>query len=41
MSFMISQDGQLYERNLGPQSAAMAAKIKSYDPNASWTAVTP
>jgi hypothetical protein len=41
MSFMISQDGQLYERNLGPQSAAMAAKIKSFDPNASWTAVNP
>jgi hypothetical protein len=41
MSFMINQDGQLYERNLGPKSAALAAQIKSFDPNSSWTPVAP
>ncbi|WP_332309113.1 DUF2950 family protein [Candidatus Burkholderia verschuerenii] len=41
MSFMINQDGQLYERNLGPKSSAVASQIKSFDPNASWKAVTP
>ncbi|WP_306805917.1 DUF2950 domain-containing protein [Caballeronia sp. BR00000012568055] len=41
MSFMIDQDGQLYEKNLGPKSAAVAASIKSFDPDASWHAVTP
>lgn len=41
MSFMIDQDGQLYEKNLGPKSAAVAASIKSFDPDSSWATVTP
>ncbi len=41
MSFMIDQSGQLYEKNLGPKLAAAAASLKSFDPDASWTAVTP
>ncbi len=41
MSFMIDQDGQLYEKNLGPKSAAVATSIKSFNPDSSWATVTP
>jgi hypothetical protein len=41
MSFMIDQDGQLYEKNLGPRTASLAAAIRSFDPDGSWQAVTP
>ncbi len=41
MSFMIDQDGQLYQKNLGPASARVAASIKSFDPDPSWQPVSP
>ncbi|KND57867.1 putative exported protein [Candidatus Paraburkholderia schumanniana] len=41
MSFMTDQDGQIYEKNLGPKSAAVASAIKSFDPDSSWKPVTP
>lgn len=41
MSFMIDQDGQLYQKNLGPASARVAASIKSFDPDSSWQPVSP
>ncbi|PZX34141.1 conserved exported hypothetical protein [Cupriavidus phytorum] len=40
-SFMVSHDGQLFERDLGPDSAAQAAKIRSFDPGPGWSRVTP
>ncbi|MGF6902944.1 DUF2950 domain-containing protein [Paraburkholderia sp. GAS348] len=36
MSFIVNQDGQVYQKNLGPQSARAAAVIKSFDPDDSW-----
>ena len=36
MSFMVNSDGVLYERNLGPQTAQMAAGIKAFNPDANW-----
>ena len=41
MSFIVNQDGQIYQKNLGPQSAHAAAALKSFDPDASWEAVQP
>ena len=37
MTFMVSRDGIVFEKNLGPQTAAIAAKIELYDPDSSWS----
>lgn len=39
MSFMINQDGQVYEKNLGPDTAARAARLTTFNPDASWRKV--
>ena len=36
MSFIVNQDGVVHEKDLGPASAAIARKMKAYDPDASW-----
>jgi len=36
-TFMCNLDGVVHEKDLGPNTAAAAAKIKAYDPDASWT----
>jgi len=36
-SFMISHEGVLYEKDLGPNSAAVAQAMKTFDPDASWS----
>ncbi len=41
MTFMVNQDGQIYEKDLGPDSASKAAAIKSFNPDSSWKVVTP
>ncbi|WP_153101636.1 DUF2950 domain-containing protein [Paraburkholderia hayleyella] len=41
MSFIVNQDGQLYQKNLGPRSARAAAMLKAFDPDSSWQAVQP
>ena len=41
MSFIVNQDGQVYEKNLGPQSASAAAAIRSFDPDGSWRPAQP
>lgn len=41
MSFIVNQDGQIYQKDLGPQSARAAAALKSFDPDSSWEAVQP
>ena len=40
MSFMINQDGQVYEKNLGSNTAAQAARVVSFNPDASWRKVS-
>ncbi|AEI82503.1 hypothetical protein CNE_BB1p10950 (plasmid) [Cupriavidus necator N-1] len=40
-SFMVSHDGRVFERDLGPDSAAKAVAIRSFDPGPGWTEVTP
>nr|WP_232533029.1 MULTISPECIES: DUF2950 domain-containing protein [Ramlibacter] len=41
MSFMISHDGQIYERDLGPGSATKAAATSTFDPGPGWKKVEP
>ena len=40
MSFLINQEGVLFEKNLGKDTAALAARITLFDPDSSWTRVT-
>lgn len=39
MSFMISQDGIIYEKNLGPKTRPVAEALNAFDPDQSWRAL--
>ncbi len=39
MSFIVNQEGRVYEKNLGPQTAEIAAAITEYNPDVSWKLV--
>ncbi len=39
MSFMVNQDGVVYQQDLGPDTAKIARKIMMFDPDAHWKAV--
>ena len=41
MSFMVNQDGQIYESNLGPHTEHIALALKAFDPGPAWTTVQP
>ena len=36
MTFLVNQDGVVYEKDLGPNTAAAAAKIARFNPDKSW-----
>jgi hypothetical protein len=38
MTFIVNQDGIVYQKNLGPDTTRMAAQITQYDPDGSWQA---
>ena len=38
-TFIINQDGVIYEADLGPESEAKAAAITKFDPGEGWVAV--
>ncbi|MBK7593193.1 MAG: DUF2950 family protein [Betaproteobacteria bacterium] len=40
MSFIVSRDGVVYQKNLGPNGAAIARAISAYNPDSSWERVT-
>ena len=40
MTFVISHQGKLYQKDLGPETAKIAADMKAYDPDSTWTLVT-
>jgi len=40
-TFMVSHDGQVYERDLGPDSAAKAEAMTSFDPGPGWSKSSP
>jgi hypothetical protein len=37
MSFIVSRDAVVYEKDLGPNTASIARAMKAYDPDATWT----
>jgi hypothetical protein len=39
MSFMVSQDGIVFQKDLGPQTAAIASTVNAFDPDISWAKV--
>jgi len=39
MTFMVSQDGTVFQKDLGPQTDKLARKIESFDPDQTWTKV--
>jgi Protein of unknown function (DUF2950) len=39
MTFMLSSEGVVYQKDLGPMTADMAASINSYNPDQGWTPV--
>lgn len=41
MSFIVSHDGVLYEKNLGTKTAASARAMTRFNPDSSWKKVTP
>ncbi len=36
MTFLVNQDGVVYEKNLGPNTATEAAKLKTFNPDKTW-----
>jgi hypothetical protein len=36
MTFIVNQDGVIYEKDLGAKTAVLAKGMKEYNPNASW-----
>ena len=41
MTFIVNQDGVVYQKNLGADTGAAARALNAYDPDASWTKVAP
>ena len=39
MTFIVNQDGVVYEKDLGPATTTAAQAIKAYNPDASWRKV--
>jgi hypothetical protein len=37
MTFMVNQEGIVFQKNLGPQTAKIAPSIERYDPDGSWS----
>jgi hypothetical protein len=41
MTFIVNQQGRVYEKNLGPNTAKTASSMTEYDPDPSWKPVPP
>jgi hypothetical protein len=41
MTFVVGQDGVVYQKDLGKDTATQALRLAEYDPDKSWTAVSP
>ena len=39
MSFIVNQDGIVYQKDLGPNTASLAEKMQRFDPDVSWKAL--
>jgi hypothetical protein len=41
MTFIVNQQGRVYQKNLGSDSASIATAMTEYDPDPSWKPVAP
>lgn len=41
MTFVVNHKGQVYEKNLGPQTDSAARGLQAFDPDSSWRKVSP
>jgi hypothetical protein len=41
MTFIVNQDGVVFQKDLGEDTATVVETIKAFDPDASWTALVP
>jgi hypothetical protein len=39
MSFIVNQDGIVFQSDLGAQTAAIASRVNAFDPDISWAKV--
>ena len=39
MTFMVNQEGQIFEKNLGPDTATKVERLRSFNPDTSWRKV--
>jgi len=39
MTFIVNQDGKVYQRNLGAKSGSIASAMKEYNPDSNWKPV--
>jgi hypothetical protein len=37
MTFIVNQQGRVYQKDLGPETSKQASRMKVYDPDSSWT----
>jgi hypothetical protein len=40
MSFIVNQDGVVYQKNLGAKTAALGLAMKEFNPGSTWTKVS-
>ena len=40
MTFIVNQDGKVYQRNFGEKTPEIAGAMKEYNPDSDWTLVT-
>jgi hypothetical protein len=41
MSFIVNQEGVIFQKDFGPDNASLAAAMKRFDPDDSWKAIAP
>jgi hypothetical protein len=41
MTFIVNHDGVVYQKDLGPSTAARAQQMKLFNPDSGWQKVTP
>ncbi len=39
MTFVVNQDGQIYQKDLGPQTSQIASEMEEYNPDSTWQPV--
>ncbi len=39
MTFIVNHQGKVYQKDLGPETATIAGKIREYNPDSTWALV--